>query len=175
MKRAKRSIATDVNESLNKQTQNWEASKIIMNEWEKVLLAWSVGFINFPLFVVDIDRLPILMLLCLPQELQQNQRENVQSTKTWWRLLRLRSRAGKAAWPFATKSYALGSRKKVLLQCWKTGGMDAPVVFKGFLAFLFQEKNYFYRWLTETQCLEKLLSFFNQKNNNHNDISWPHN
>ena len=56
-----------------------------MNEWEKVLLAWSVGFINFPLFVVDIDRLPILMLLCLPQELQQNQRENVQSTKTSWR------------------------------------------------------------------------------------------
>ena len=51
-----------------------------MNEWEKVLLAWSVGFINFPLFVVDIDRLPILMFLCLPQELQQNQRENVQST-----------------------------------------------------------------------------------------------
>ena len=53
-----------------------------MNEWDKVLLAWSVGFINFPLFVVDIDRLPILILLCLPQELQQNQRENVQSTKT---------------------------------------------------------------------------------------------
>lgn len=55
-------------------------------------------------------------------------------------LLRLSSQAGKAAWPFETKSYALGSRKKVLLQCWKTGEMDAPVVFKGFLAFLFQEK-----------------------------------
>lgn len=86
-------------------------------------------------------------------------------------LLRLSSQVGKAAWPFETKSYALGSRKKVLLQCGKTGRMDAPVVFKGLLAFLFHEKNYFYRWLTETQCLEKPLSFFNQKNNNHNDIS----
>ena len=50
-------------------------------------------------------------------------------------LLRLSSQAGKAAWPFETKSYALGSRKKVLLQCWKTGEMDAPVVFKGFFGF----------------------------------------
>lgn len=82
VKWVKLSIATDVNEKRHKIE---EGSKIIMNEWDKVLLAWSVGFINFPLFVVDIDRLPILILLCLPQELQQNQRENVQSTKTSWR------------------------------------------------------------------------------------------
>ena len=82
VKWVKLSIATDVNEKRHKIE---EGGKIIMNEWDKVLLAWSVGFINFPLFVVDIDRLPILILLCLPQELQQNQRENVQSTKTSWR------------------------------------------------------------------------------------------
>ena len=73
----------------------------------------------------------------------------MQSTKTSWRPPSAEQPGRESSLAFRDKSYALGSRKKVLLQCWKTGEMDAPVVFKGFLAFLFQEKNYFYRWLTE--------------------------
>ena len=110
---------------------------------------------NFPLFVVDIDRLPILILLCLPQKLRENQIENVPSAKTSWRpSLRLSSQARKAAWPFETKNYALGSRKKYFCSS-KMGGMNAPVLFKRFLLSYFKKKNYLYWWLTEKQRLEK--------------------